>query len=167
MSKTVITKIIEKDVVDAPPKPKPKAKKFSFDSEEELEKWLKNKKILNEYSKIKEELDKLKKEKAEKEKAAKEKEKAEFKKWQETVKKKEEEKRQKDKKAYEEWLSKQNKGIKLPKLIQDTDGNNIELFTFLILFIGVMLYMFLQIEEPSKDNEIPDLSLSALREMNR
>ena len=40
MSKTVITKTIEKDVIDAP---KPKSKKFAFNSEEEIETWIKNK----------------------------------------------------------------------------------------------------------------------------
>ncbi len=185
MSKTVITKIIEKDVVDAPPPAKPKPKKFSFDSEEELEQWIKNKKILVEYPKLKEERDKLKKEKAEKEKAAKEKEKEAFNRWLENEKKKgnakkekeqeafnrwlatehkkEEEKRQKEAKAFEEWKAKQNKSIKFGKSIENVDGNLLELLTFAVLFITIMIYISLNVAKP-KQVDVNDLSLSALRD---
>ena len=150
-NKTVITKIIERDVVDAPTV-KPKQKKFSFDSEEELEKWIKNKKMLADYPKIKEELDKIKKEKAAKEKTAKEKEMAEFKKWKDGVKKKDDEKKQNEKKEFEQWRTEKEK--KLPYDLSIIIG----LISIGLLFVFIVLASVMQ----PKIKNVDPLSLQEL-----
>ncbi len=150
-SKTVITKIIEKDVIDTPAV---KPKKLSFNNEAELEEWFKNKKMVADYPKIKEELEKIKKEKAEKEKASKVKYDEAFKKWLEDEKKREDEKKQKEKKAkkeFEEWKSKKDISSGLSIIIAVI---SISIVLIFIIIAGIMQPKEIRVADPLSLQEL-------------